>query len=236
MTLLILQLLGLVLIFIGNIFISDAVTRWGAKKTRQWKYGNILQITGLILSLLSILLSQINISVQFLTNADWALVLISFLTLILLAFYTYYTRQIAQSAIDGLQPTVSCTFKSGKNYYNLESIRQNPKLKYDTRCIVINYSKYNLTVFINLNLKVDGNLTKVHELYKGKEGWPLTSYQQIDGHFDIEDVVGSSGDKITIDLEVIYKTDSGKIYKNPVQNWSFDRKNECWKNNIGLAV
>lgn len=60
MSLLILQATGLALLFIGNILISDAATRYDARTSWRWKSGNLLQILGFILSLLSIFLQQRN--------------------------------------------------------------------------------------------------------------------------------------------------------------------------------
>ena len=53
-------------------------------------------------------------------DPQWIIVIISFFTLILLVFYTCYTRKIAQATeetmIENLRPIVSCELKSGKNY------------------------------------------------------------------------------------------------------------------------
>lgn len=58
----ILQIVGLSLLFIGNLLISDSVTRWGAKSTKQWKFGNIFQSIGFIISLIAIFLTVPNTS------------------------------------------------------------------------------------------------------------------------------------------------------------------------------
>jgi len=49
-----LQILGLILLFTGNLLISDAVTRFDTRKSKWWKWGNRLQGAGFILALLSI--------------------------------------------------------------------------------------------------------------------------------------------------------------------------------------
>lgn len=237
MTLLILQLFGLILISIGSLFLSNTVKRWGAKKTRPWKYGNALQIAGLFLSIISILLKNFSTSSNLL-NESWSVqTILAFLTLLLLTFYTYYTRQIAQGAAENLRPIVSCVLKSGKNYYTSIQIQHTSELKFDTRCIVSNHSKYNLEVFVNLNIKVNDKFIEINDLYTGKDAWPLTSYQEINGHFDFSDGLNiNNSDRVTIELEVKYKSNNGKIYLNPTQHWFFDRKQEIWLNEIGLTV
>ncbi|PIT97244.1 hypothetical protein COT77_02655 [Candidatus Berkelbacteria bacterium CG10_big_fil_rev_8_21_14_0_10_41_12] len=50
----VLQILGLILLFTGNLLISDAVTRFDTRKSKWWKWGNRLQGAGFILALLSI--------------------------------------------------------------------------------------------------------------------------------------------------------------------------------------
>lgn len=157
-------------------------------------------------------------------NPQWYSVLILFVTLVIITIYTIYTRRIAQSAIENLRPIVSCELRSVKNN--------------DTRCIINNWSKYNLSVSVNLNLKANGKLVKVEEVYSGKKFWPVGSYQRgLNGHFDISEIRKSKVKLGTIDLEVKYKSNDSRIwYKNPVQHWVFDKTREVWVNEIGLAV
>lgn len=54
LTLLIIQISGLVLLFVGNLFISDAVTKWDTKTLKGWKIGNFLQILGFVISLFAL--------------------------------------------------------------------------------------------------------------------------------------------------------------------------------------
>ena len=127
--------------------------------------------------------------------------------------------------------------KDGKNYFTPQQLQQQPELKYDTRCIVYNRSKYNINVFVNLNLKLDGASKKIGSTYGGEKPWPLTSFQVINGHFNLSEmcdlkIVNSA----TIDLEVSYKSDIGKLYKNPIQHWHFNKEDGVWVNDIGLAV
>ena len=168
----------------------------------------------------------------------WITLLASVMSLIILIIYTINTRKIAiatQRALElEMRPTISCELKSGKNYYGQE-IQQNSELKYDTRCIVTNYSKYNAAVFVNLNFKVDGKIKKISDEYAGENGWPITSFQVINGHFNFFNEINNAK-KITIDLEVNYTSDNDENYKNPTQHWSFDREKEVWVNNIGLVV
>lgn len=170
---------------------------------------------------------------------QWITLSAALLSLIILIIYTFNTRQIAiatQKALElEMRPTISCVLKSGKNYYDKKKIKKNPKLKYDTRCILTNYSKYNTAVFINLNFKTGGKAQKVSDEYNGKNGWPLTSFQVIDGHFNFFKETKKEK-KVTIALDVNYIDDNGKNYKNPTQHWSFDGDQEVWVNNIGLAV
>jgi len=174
-------------------------------------------------------------------DPQWLIVIISFFTLILLFFYTYYTRKIAKATeeamLENLRPIVSCVLKSGRNYYSAQQLQQNPELKNDTRCIVSNHSKYNVEVFVNLNLKLDDQSKEISEEYAGKKGWALTSFQTINGHFDLSKKFNLEKIKnVTIDLEVNYKSDVGKLYKNPIQRWRFDKEKEVWVNDIGAIV
>lgn len=173
------------------------------------------------------------------TVTQWITLSASVLSLLILIAYTIYTKKIAKATQEALElemrPTISCALKSGKNYYPEQLIQQNPELKYDTRCIVANHSKYNAAVFVNLNFKVDGQVKKISDEYDGEKGWPITSFLTINGHFNFKEKINNS-ENITIDLEVIYESDSGKTYKNPIQHWYFDREKEVWVNNIGLAI
>lgn len=174
-------------------------------------------------------------------DPQWIIAICTFLTLILLGFYTYYTRKIAQATEEtmreSLRPIVSCELKSGKNYFEKQLLRRQPGLKNDTRCIVVNHSKYNLEVFVNLNLRLNGMAKEISDGYAGKQAWPLTSFQNINGHFNLASKFDLTNiDNITIDLEVSYKSEIGKLYKNPIQHWNFDRRNGVWVNKIGVAV
>lgn len=174
-------------------------------------------------------------------GSDDITAIISIISLIVLFFYTYYTRQIAQAAVETMaenyRPIASCELKSGKNYFNQEQLQQNRELENDTRCMVVNHTKYNLTVFVNLNLKLDDKHEEIDLAYAGKKGWPVTSYQTINGHFDLSKKFNLGNvKKITMDLEVSYQSDVGKLYKNPPQHWHFDKENKSWINDIGLTV
>lgn len=174
-------------------------------------------------------------------DPQWIIAIFTFFTLILLFFYTLYTRKIAQATEEtmreNLRPIVSCELKSGKNYFKPQQLQQQPELKNDTRCMVVNHSKYNVEVFVNLNLKLDDKSEEISDEYAGKQAWPLTSFQAINGHFNLTNKFNLANiNNITIDLEVSYKSDVGKLYKNPIQYWRFDKENDVWVNKIGLAV
>ena len=163
------------------------------------------------------------------------------ITGIIILIYTYYTYKIAKAATntldENLRPIVSCELISGKNYYSEESIKKNKLLAHDTRCIVTNHSKYNVEVFVNLNLKIDDKKEKIDKLYSGEKAWPMTSFQKINGHFNPSEKFNLEKAKlITLDLKVEYQSDSGQIYKIPTQNWHYDLKEEVWVNDIGLNV
>lgn len=168
-------------------------------------------------------------------------IIISSLTLIVLIFYTHYTRRIAQAneeiMRENLRPIVSCELKSGKKHFTQQQLQQQPKLKNDTRCIVVNHSKYNMEVFVNLNLKLDNKFEEISDEYAGKKAWPVTSFQSIDGHFNLTNKFNLTNiSNINVDLEVSYKSDVGKLYKNPIQHWHFNKEEEVWVNDIGLIV
>jgi len=166
---------------------------------------------------------------------------IALVGLFILILYTYYIYKMAKAAeetlSESIRPIVSCDIKSGKNYYFSQQLEVNPKLIYDTRFIVTNRSKYNLEVFVNLNFKIDGKSTEIIAEYTGKKAWPLTSFQEINGHFNFSDKFDfENHSKITIDLEVSYRSGVKKLYKNPVQHWYFDKGEKVWINSIGLHV
>lgn len=173
-------------------------------------------------------------------DPQWLTVIFAGLTFLILCLYTYFTWKIAkiteETLSQNMRPIVSCELKSGKNYYPVQQIQTNPDLVYDTRCIVTNHSKYNLRVFVNLNLKIDGKLEACGgNAYTGKEGWPVTSFQVINGHFNLTGKFNlQSVRSIIIDLDVSYQGDTGKIYKNPTQHWHFDIQEQVWVNDIGV--
>ena len=138
---------------------------------------------------------------------------------------------------ENLRPIIACELRSGRNYYPLEQVKSNPELIYDTRCIVTNHSKYNVEVFVNLNLKINGKAEELNDLYAGKRSWPVTSFQIIHGHFNIGDIFRLQEPKnVTLALEVSYRTDIGKTYRNPIQYWHFDFGKTAWVNDIGVRT
>ena len=176
-----------------------------------------------------------------LCSPQWITVIILFLTFVAICIYTWYTRQMAKAMVDtlkeNLRPIVACELRSGTNYYPPEKIRSEPKLMCDTRCIVTNHSKYNVEVFVNLNLKINGKAEKMSDLYAGERAWPVTSFQSINGHFSIAEIVDLCEPKnVTLDLDVSYRTDVGKTYRNPTQYWHFDFREQAWVNDIGVRT
>ncbi len=172
-------------------------------------------------------------------DPQWILVILACINVLLFGIYLFFTKRILQSSEENLRPIVSCNLISGKEYYK-ERLKQNsalePILKYDTRCVVRNHSKYNLEVYVNLNLKLDGIPVEYSDAYSGKKAWPVTSFQSINGHFDLKKHILEETENITISLEVKYNSDVKKTYKNPIQNWIFDKEKGEWVNSIGLAV
>jgi len=174
-------------------------------------------------------------------DPEWLSVLFTFLAFVVLCRYAFDTYRMAnatkETMLETLRPIVSCSLVSGKNRYSKEEIQNNPKCKTDTMCIVTNHSKYNVEVFVNLNLKIDGKPEIYNDEYSGKKAWPITSFQQINGHFDLTNKFNLSNVKsVTIDLEVSYRSDTGKLYKNPTQYWHLDLKNYLWVNDIGIRA
>lgn len=171
---------------------------------------------------------------------EWVTAICTCLTVLLLFFYTYYTWKIAKTTEETLsqnmRPILSCELKSGKSYYSVQQMQANPDLIYKTRCIVTNYSKYNVSVFVNLNLKIDGKLeTCGGDAYTGKQAWPVTSFQVNNGQFDLTGKFNLQNVRsITVDLDVSYQSDTGKVYKNPTQYLHFDMQEQVWVNDIGM--
>lgn len=56
-SLLILNVGGLSLLFVGNLLITDALGRWGGKNLKSMKIGNAIQAIGFMISLLAIFLA-----------------------------------------------------------------------------------------------------------------------------------------------------------------------------------
>ncbi len=163
------------------------------------------------------------------------------LTFIVLCVYTYFTYKMAQANKEILnetvRPTVSCELKSGKNYYSNEQINKDKKLEFDTRVIVTNYSKYNLEVYVDLGIKINNKPQTFSGDYSGTIPWPITSFQSANGHFNLSEKFNFENAKtITLDLQIRYKSDIGKEYKNPIQYWHFDLEEKIWRNSIGAAA
>ena len=57
MTALILNVIGLTLLFIGNSLVTYTVGKWGGRNMKQFRIGNIVQSIGFIVSLLAIFMS-----------------------------------------------------------------------------------------------------------------------------------------------------------------------------------
>ena len=53
----ILNILGISLLFIGNLLVTDAVTKWSAHKNPKYVWGNKIQGVGFIISLTAILIA-----------------------------------------------------------------------------------------------------------------------------------------------------------------------------------
>lgn len=51
---LVVNVLGLVFLFVGNLFVTDALGKWGAHKLPGYKWGNRLQGVGFVLSLVGV--------------------------------------------------------------------------------------------------------------------------------------------------------------------------------------
>lgn len=170
---------------------------------------------------------------------EWLTVIFAGLTFVILFVYTLFTWRIANATKETLnqnmRPIVSCELISGKNYYAQQQIQSNPSLIYDTRCIVTNHSKYNVSAFVNLNLKINGKLEGTSdEAYAGKKAWPVTSFQSINGHVNLTNELNLENVRsITIDLDVRYESDIGKVYINPTQYWHFDMQKQEWVYDIG---
>jgi hypothetical protein len=174
-------------------------------------------------------------------DPQWIIVCVSIVTLAVLILYTYYTYKIARATketmTENLRPIISCHIKSGINHYGEQDVYLRPELKDDTRCIVINHSKYNVEVFVNLNLRLDGCSKEYCYEYAAKKGWPVSSFQKINGHFNLAQKYDLTNvENIVVDLEVSYKSDTGKMYKNPVQHWHLDKHSGIWINDIGLVT
>lgn len=53
------NLIGLILLFVGNLKVTDAVTRYNARDFPGFKTGNRLQIVGFVLSICGVMLSTL---------------------------------------------------------------------------------------------------------------------------------------------------------------------------------
>jgi hypothetical protein len=50
----ILNILGITLLFIGNVLITYTIGKWGGRNMKQFRIGNVLQATGFAVSLIAI--------------------------------------------------------------------------------------------------------------------------------------------------------------------------------------
>ena len=95
--------------------------------------------------------------------ADVGTLLILGLTLIAVIYYVFSTHEILE--------VNKKTYADSKLPVVCLSIKQNEENIYDTRVILTNVSNYNLQAFVNLNLRVNGQLVEHTPDYSGKEPW-----------------------------------------------------------------
>lgn len=170
-------------------------------------------------------------------NPQWVIAFSAFSTFVVLLFYTYYTFKIAKATEENLSPFVSYKIKSGMKYFSDVQRGFQPNLEDQTRFIITNHSKYHVEVFVNLNLKLDNQVEEYHELYTGKKAWPIPAFDSRDGHFELAnkfELVGIAD--ISIDIEVRYRGESGKMYDIPPQHWSYLKQVKVWVDEVGTTV
>jgi len=172
---------------------------------------------------------------------EWITLSIASITLVLLLFYTYYTRKIAltteKTLSESLRPNIFWELISGVNFYKQVELEQNPTWIHDTRCRVQNLSMHNISVIVNLNLTIDGNPEIINELYSGQKAWTLGPRQGIIGHFNLANKFNLDNiQEIEIDLEISYTSESGEWYFIPKQKWHYDKSRHVWRNDIGVVV
>lgn len=53
----VLNVIGLTLLFVGNSLVTYTVGKWGGRNMRQFKQGNTIQAVGFVISLIAIFIS-----------------------------------------------------------------------------------------------------------------------------------------------------------------------------------
>jgi len=209
----------------------------------------------LLVVLFILIIRNFNLIKQFLEKEEWFKTFLSIITIILLFFYTEYTRRMLKISKEKIEednrPFLSCGLISGKKCYPKEIIEQDKRCLFDTRCIVTNLTKYNIKVLVDIKLKINNKDLILKGGYSGKEPWDISSFGGINGHFDLyKDLDENSSDifkteiskpdkKLNMQLDISYcNVDKDQIkFKNPTQHWHFDFTENMWVSNaLGIRA
>jgi len=189
------------------------------------------------------------------SKEEWFRALLSIITIILLFFYTFYTSKMVKLSKEKIEednrPFLFCGLISGKKYYTNEQIEKNNNLLFDTHCVVKNLTKYNLNVLVDIKLKMNGKDLTLKDSYRGIKPWPVSSFLEIKGHFNLyDDLIDGTSDifkremenpikNLNMELNISYfdVDKKNKKFKNPTQYWHFNFEENLWvSDEIGVRA
>jgi hypothetical protein len=108
-----------------------------------------------------------------------------------------------------------------------------------TRFTLENHSRFSAKVYVDLNLKVDGNPESKGNLFTGKKAWHLSPNEAVDGHFDLnEEIINllekkknsrNKNNLLRVEVEVWNAGISQFFRKYSVKKWYFDFDEGKWE-------
>jgi hypothetical protein len=108
-----------------------------------------------------------------------------------------------------------------------------------TRLTLENHSRFSAKVYVDLNLKVDGNPESMGNLFTGKKAWHLSPNEAVEGHFDLnEEIINllekkknsrNKNNLLRVEVEVWNAGISQFFRKYSVKKWYFDFDEGKWE-------
>lgn len=156
---------------------------------------------------------------------------------ILVAVFAIVVSAIIALYFSMASPTVSVEIKSGINYYpgklGIDKSKLSDEYLYDTRFIIKNISKFPTKVYVNLNLKLDGERVPLGPDYEGKKRWELFPNEGLNGHFQKINYfrkAEKNKSKMTMEIKVNNAGFYQSLIKYPANKWKFNFNKNEWEN------